>query len=185
MEEQLLENNLKKNLTLKLKRPILSANGKEEITEIARKKDEDISAVDIFEMDLRITARGQLPVICSIFNKTEKQITSMNIGDYQKCAIFTMSLINIDDYDMQTEKRRLELKRPILSEDGKKKISYITRKKDEDISAVDILDSEYSTELKAQKNSICNLYNLTDEQVESLHTSDYMYLTTVVGKYSE
>ena len=176
---------MSKDLTLKLSRPILSANGKEEILEITRKKDDDISTEDILEMDLKITARGQLPVICSVFNCTEKQIKSMAIRDYQKCAIFTMSLINIDGYDLKTEKRRLDLKRPIWSEDGKKKISYITRKKDDEMSADDILDSEYTSKLKAQKSSICNLYNLTDEQVDSLHTSDYMYLVTVAGKYSD
>jgi len=185
MREQLIENNLKENLILKLKRPIKSANGKDEINEITRKKDDDISALDIEGMNLDMTPRGQLSVICSVFNCTEKQMKSLHPSDYTKCALFTMSLINIDEYDFDENKRKLVLKRPILSEDGKKEIKFITRKKDDDISAFDILDSKYTSSLTAQKNTVCNLYGLSEEQVSSLFPSDYMYLVTVVGKYSE
>jgi len=73
---------MSKDLTLKLKRPILSANGKDEINEITRKKDEDISAVDFLDMDLTSKLSSQLPIICNLYNLTEKQVGSLHPKDF-------------------------------------------------------------------------------------------------------
>jgi len=77
----------------------------------------------------------------------------------------------------------LKLKRPILSANGKEEIAEITRKKDDDISALDFLDMDLTTKLGSQLPVICSLYNLTEKQVSSLHPKDFMELVAVVGKY--
>ncbi len=73
---------MSENLTLKLKRPILSANGKDEINEITRKKDDDISATDFLDMDLTSKLGSQLPIICNLYNLTEKQVGSLHPKDF-------------------------------------------------------------------------------------------------------
>ena len=79
----------------------------------------------------------------------------------------------------------LKLSRPILSASGKDEILEITRKKDDDISATDFLDMELTAKLSSQLPIICNLYNLTEKQVGSLHPKDFMSLVAEVGKFIE
>lgn len=78
---------------------------------------------------------------------------------------------------------KFKLKRPIKSVDGKKEIQEITAKDENDLSADDLLEVIALPTGRNLKDAICNITALTEDQIGSLHPSDYNKLATYVGKF--
>lgn len=84
---------------------------------------------------------------------------------------------------------KIKLKRPIQNAAGTGEITEVTVKDEREMTASDFYEVSFSPDgssnLGAMAETIANLTGLTRSQVASLHISDYIKLSTVVGKHIE
>ena len=83
----------------------------------------------------------------------------------------------------------IKLKRPIKDAAGTGEVSELKIKDESEMSASDFYDVVISSSgemrLGDMAGTIANLTGITEEQVASLHPSDYIKLSGEVGKYLE
>lgn len=83
--------------------------------------------------------------------------------------------------------KKIKLIRPILHVDGKTELKEVTVKSEDEMSASDFYDVQFSADgtvkLGDMSSAVANLCGLTSAQVRSMHPTDYFSLSGEVGKY--
>lgn len=81
--------------------------------------------------------------------------------------------------------KKFKLKRPIQNIAKDAEVTEVTMKDDKDICAADFYGISPTGNIGAMADTVANMFNLTNEQVASLHPSDYIKLSGELAGFLE